>query len=52
MVDSDTNKEKWFLSGETNLLGCNATKQEQMCQLEGYGLTGKRPFATQGFSTH
>ena len=27
-------------------LQIQVTKQEQMCQLEGYGSTGKRPFVT------
>ena len=26
LVNNDTNKEKWFLSGETSLLGCNTNQ--------------------------
>ena len=26
LVNSDANKEKWFLSGETSLLGCNTNQ--------------------------
>ena len=33
-------------------LQIRATKQEQICQLEDYGLTGKWPFVTSGFSIY
>ena len=35
-----------LLGRNFRILQIRATKQEQMCHLEGYGLTGKRLFAT------